>query len=72
MGLKVSILNEHGLTIYTDVEWIKFDDDMSRIYFKYDHTSAEVSYLSADAVLVDDKLIFKCGEICRNRVGGFY
>ena len=72
MGLKVSILNEHGLTYYTDVEWIKFDDEMKRIYFKYDHTSAELPYLSADAVLVDDKLVFKNGEICRNRVGGFY
>ena len=72
MGLKLSILTEHGLTIYSDVEWIKFDNEMSRVYFKYDHTCEAIPYLSADAVLVDDKLVFKSGEICRNRVGGFY
>ena len=69
--LKISVLNEHELTVYADVKWIKFDNEMERIYFYFNSSSVEIPYSSADLVLVDGTVVFENGTISQYRLRGY-
>lgn len=69
--LKISVLNEDELTIYSDVKWIKFNNEMKRIYFYFNSSNVEIPYSSADLVLVDDIVMLEDGVINQYRLRGY-